>query len=457
MSNNHGKPRRRKRTLFSVFGVVFLLISMGAGTTYLATRPTTLRIAVEAAGGNDHKVIHAIARNFANDRSPVRLAVIETMGTGESAALLAASKADIAIARGDSNLPSDAQSLAILRKDVFVLWAAGTRGGKEKIRIDSIGKLAGHRVALIGRGDENVKLLNIILKESGVPPDKVRVSQFATDKIAQIARDTGLDAVATIAPLDSESLSESIVLTAMLRGEPSFLAIDASDAVAQRHPTLKSVTIPKHAFAARPPRPGDEVETLGVDHLFVARRSLPDRLAAIFTRQLLTARQALAKEVPEAARIEKPDTDKDAPLPAHPGAAAYVDGAERTFLENYSDYFWAGILLLSILGSAGAWMGHYLKRDERDLNTVHRDRLLGVIAMVRQASSESELLALQGDVDAVLRETLDCFDDGAIDQGGLMALSLVLDRLHAAIADRRSEMGPEATGAARFGSPRARV
>ena len=65
-------------------------------------------------------------------------------------------------------------------------------------------------------------------------------------------------------------------------------------------------------------------------------------------------------------KIEKPDTDKDAALPAHPGAAAYIDGTERTFLEKYSDYIWGGILVLSGLGSAGAWLRQYLARDEKE-------------------------------------------------------------------------------------------
>ena len=46
------------------------------------------------------------------------------------------------------------------------------------------------------------------------------------------------------------------------------------------------------------------------------------------------------REVPAAAKIEKPNTDKDAALPAHPGAAAYIDGTERTFMDKYSDYIW---------------------------------------------------------------------------------------------------------------------
>ena len=95
-----------------------------------------------------------------------------------------------------------------------------------------------------------------------------------------------------------------------------------------------------------------------------------------FVRQLFAVRQSLAKEVPTAAKIEQPDTDKDAAVPAHPGAAAFIDGNERTFLERYSDYFWGALLVLSGLGSGGAWLRHYFKRDEREQYSEHRDDLL---------------------------------------------------------------------------------
>jgi len=155
-------------------------------------------------------------------------------------------------------------------------------------------------------------------------------------------------------------------------------------------------------------------------------------------------RPTLAKENPAAAKIEKPDTDKDAAIPAHSGAAAYIDGTERTFLDKYSDYIWGGVLLLSVLGSGSAWLRHYLRRDERKLNTEHRDKLLAAIAQVRNTDSIEELNALQLLADEILQETLGCFDDGAIEEGDLAAYNLVLEQFHHAVVDRRAVIGATA-------------
>ena len=426
-----------------------LLFGIAAGALYYALRPVTLRIAVGPPGSDDQKLIQALAQSFARDGSAVRLFPITTGGAVESIALLAASKADLAVARADLDMPGDAETVAIVRKNVVVLWSPSGLPGKGSRKppapkIKEIGDLAGHRVGVIGRTQANASLLNVILTESGVAPDKVEVKRFGTNQIAELTGDPTIDAFMAVGPLDSKITSEALAATARARGEPKFLAVDVSEAIAQKHPLYESEEIPGSIFSSSPARPDDKIETISVNHLIVARKSLSDTTVGAFARQLFAIRQTLAKQVPGAAHIKKPDTDKDAELPVHQGAAAYIDGTERTFLERYSDYFWAAILVLSGLGSGGAWLRHYLKRDESEQSTLHRDKILGMIAKVRVAEAPEELLAMQREVDGVLREALDAYDDGAIEEEDLSALGLVLEQFHYAVADRRAATGASA-------------
>src|SRR5712672_233455 len=373
--------RKRKSYSLLILAAGIFLFGATAATLYLVLRPVTLRIAVGPAGSDDQKLIQALAQTFARDRSPVRLSPITTEGTTEAIALFATSKADLAVARGDLNLPANAESVAILRKNVVVLWAPSglpPKGSKKSPapKIKGIDDLAGHRVGVIGRTQANVTLLRVILTESGVNPEKVAITQFATNQIAELTRDAALDAFMAVGPLDSKITTEAIAATAKARGEPKFLPIDVSEVIAQKHPLYEAEEIPGSTFGSSPARPDDKIDTVSVNHLIIAPKSLSDTAVGTFTRQLLAVRQTLAKEVPTASKIEKPDTDKDAALPAHQGAAAYIDGTERTFLEKYSDYFWAAILVLSGLGSAGAWLRQYSKRDEKEQSTLHRDKLL---------------------------------------------------------------------------------
>jgi TRAP transporter TAXI family solute receptor len=445
LGDNPGPSRARTRRNYAllVLAAGLFLFGAAAGGLYYALRPVTLRIAVGPPGSDDQKLVVALAQIFARDGSPVRLSPITTQGAAESIALLAASKTDLAVARGDLDMPANAESVAVLRKNVVVLWAPSGRPRKRQPapKIKGIDDLAGHRVGVIGRTQANTTFLRVILTESGVNPDKVAITQFGTDQIAELAHDPAIVAYMAVGPLDSKITTEAIAATAKARGEPKFLPIDVSEAIAQKHPLYEAAEIPASTFSSSPPRPDDKVDTVSVNHLIVAPKSLSDTAVGAFVRQLFSVRQVLAREVPSAAQIEKPDTDKDAALPAHPGAAAYIDGTERTFLEKYSDYIWGGILLLSGLGSAGVWLRHYLRRDEREQIALHRNNLLAMISKVRQAETPDELAAMQYEVDGILRETLECYDDGAIEEGDLSAISLVLDQFHYAITDRRVAIG----------------
>ena len=348
-------------------------------------------------------------------------------------------------------MPAGTESVAILRKNVVVLWAPGRKSSRKdsKSKVKALDDLPGHRIGVVGRTQVNVTLLRVILKESGVEPDKVDLKQFGIDQINEMVRDDTIDAFMTVGPVDSKITAEAIVATARARGEPTFLPIDVSEAIASRHPLYESEEIPGSAFTSSPARPGDTVETVGVNHLIVAPKSLSETTVATLTRQLFAAKPTLARDIPGAAKITKPDTDKDAALPAHPGAAAYIDGTERTFMDKYSDYIWGVVLLFSVLGSATAGVRHYIRRDERRLNTLHRERLVAAIGEVRKSESAEELDALQAQADDILRETLDCYDDGAIEESDLAAYQLVLGQFHHAVADRRAALGSGAAGLSR--------
>ena len=129
MSDKNDNPapsrsrRKRKGYALLILAAGMLAFGVAAGTLYYALRPTTLRIAVGPPGSEDQKLVQTLAQTFAREGSPVRLAPITTEGAAESIALFSAGKTDLAVARGDLNLPANAESVAILRKNVVVLWS----------------------------------------------------------------------------------------------------------------------------------------------------------------------------------------------------------------------------------------------------------------------------------------------------------------------------------------------
>jgi len=433
-------PRSAKRKMiFVTLAGILAVIGALAGAYYFAMRPVTLRIAVGPASSDDLKVVQALTQAFAQAHGYVRLRPVQTDGAGASAQALADGNADLAIIRGDLEVPKTAQAVATLRKNVAVLWVPpAAKGKKSGPKITKIPQLAGRRIGVVGRTQANVNLLKVILQQYGVDPNKVDIVQFPATEAADVIRSQKADAYLAAGPVNSKITADAINASTRDGGTPTFLAIDSAEAIAQNHPMYEASEIPAGAFGGSPAKPDDEVKTISFSHHIVARKGLSESTVAAFTRQLFAIRQQLMAEFPLAAKIETPDTDKDAAIPVHPGAAAYVDGEEKTFLDRYSDYIWWGLMALSAMGSAGAWFAGYLKKDERNSNNTLRERLQEMIAAVRRSDSTEELDQMQAEADGIMRDTLRCFDDGAIEEGALTAFSIVLEQFHNAVADRKA-------------------
>jgi TRAP transporter TAXI family solute receptor len=366
---------------------------------------------------------------------------MQTDGAKASAQALADGKADLAIIRGDLDVPKNAQAVATLRKNVAVLWvppAAKVKGRKAAPKITKIAHLAGRRIGVVGRTEANVNLLKVILQQYGVDSTKIEIVQFPANEAAEAIRNQKADAYLAAGPVNSKITADAIAASTRDGGVPTFLAIDSAAAIAQNHPVYEASEIPAGAFGGSPARPEEEVKTISFSHHIVARKGLAESTVATFTRQLFAVRQTLKTDFPLAAQIETPDTDKDAVLPAHPGAAAYVDGDEKTFFERYSDFIWWGLMGLSAMGSAGAWFAGYLKKDERHNNSTLRERLLDMIVAARHSDSTEELDQMQTEADDILRDTLRCFEHGTIEEGSLTAFNIALDQFHNAVADRKA-------------------
>src|ERR1700744_1423822 len=115
--------RRKQNSPFLLLAAALLIIAAIAGAVFMLSRPATLRIAVGPPGSDDLKLIQGLAQTFITEGSPVRLTVIPTAGPTESLALLGTGETDLAVGRADEDMPKGAGSVAVMRKNVVVLWA----------------------------------------------------------------------------------------------------------------------------------------------------------------------------------------------------------------------------------------------------------------------------------------------------------------------------------------------
>ena len=93
----------------------------------------------------------------------------------------------------------------------------------------------------------------------------------------------------------------------------------------------------------------DDVTTLRVAYYLVANRHLNSTVVADITRKLMSVRRDLVGEQPLLAGIAAADTDADAYLPIHPGAAAFYNGTQESFMDRYGNAIYLTPMVLGAM------------------------------------------------------------------------------------------------------------
>jgi TRAP-type uncharacterized transport system substrate-binding protein len=445
------------------------LLCGGAGTVVylLLNQPTELTIAVGPPNSEDTRVVQSIATQLSREQANVRLQIkIVDGGPPDAAAAIDNGQADLAVVRSDSGMPKTGQAIAILRKNVVVFIVPSAvetpKRGKGKAaakakpaeKIEKIEQMVGRRLGVVGRSPRNIELLKVILRQYRINPDqlvmlssddlakpnvagKISVVQFDPNNVSSAIRDSNVDVIMSVGPVGSPITADAIAAATRGKEAPTFLAINAAEAIAEREPVYESGEIKAGAFGGSPQRPEESVDTIEVHHFIVARKSLSEQVAADFTKHLFAIRQTLATEMPSAAKIEKPDTDKDAAVPVHPGAAAYLDGELKTFFDRYSDLLYWGLMAMSVLGSGFAGLLSYSKADDRVRKLHTLERLLEIAKAARSADSIKALDDLQAEIDAIQSDMIHEVEAGTLDETAMMAYAMSVERAQLTISDRR--------------------
>lgn len=434
-----------------VISIVLLLIGLSVTAFYFLSQPARYRIAVGPAGSDDLRLVQFLATKFSKDSAPVRMRIVVTENSAQSAALIDSGKADLAVVRHDLAFPKNGQVVAVLRRNYSVLFAPGEpynspveNKSKKPVpapaKIENIESLAGKRIGVIGRAQGNIDLLNIILKQYDIPPDKVEIVHLPLPDVSTAIREQKPDAILAVGPLSSKATMEAISAVVALtpnKKPPVFLPIGASEAISELFPAYESAEIAKGSFGGSPARPDEDIETVMVSHYIVASNSTSDSAIGELARLLLSARQTLSSEMIGFAKIEKPNTDKDANVSVHPGAKAYFDDEQKTFFDRYGDQLFWFLMIVPLFGSGLAGLASYMKAGERTQHLRLLNKLLDIGKRARQTDSVDALDHLQIEADELVVETVRRAERNTLGESQLPFV-LSIEQARSALAERRA-------------------
>ena len=126
------------------------------------------------------------------------------------------------------------------------------------------------------------------------------------------------------------------------RGGFTLNAIDEAKALARRNPGISEETLATGMLSSSPAIPDDDLDTVGLQWLLVAQSRMSTTTAGDLARAIYENKAELALDDGFASKIEPADTDKDAFIVAHQGAAEYINDDTKSFMDRYSDLMYLG-------------------------------------------------------------------------------------------------------------------
>ena len=407
------KPASREMA-YLVVALFFTVITLGTAATWYF-KATTLAIAVGPAETDEAQFATHLARLLHDRHGPLRLRVLKFNTEAQAMVAFERRDADMTILRSDGHVPGNARALADLERNVVLVLTKPPRKGAPPFS-----GLTGKHITVLSNNPQDMILARAIATAYHTAQlDQAVHAAEPGQTAAQALAATGDGVLLAIEPI-SQLLSSQALPGAPSRFQGLVIQpLDLSHALERKILGLSAETIEAGLLSGDPRMPNDDMDSVAVHRLLVVRARTPEMVVGDLMHFLFENRADLAIENGFASQVEAPDTAKEARVPAHPAAAAYVDGDEQSFIEQYGDALYLAISGFGIFGSIGFTRRFVRQRQQPIPRDTSVDALYALRVRIRKAVALSELAGIEHELD----EQVDVFLLG-LSKGTISAKSI---------------------------------
>lgn len=415
--------------------LVFALAAIGLAGWYIATAPTTLRIAAGPEGSQQLRYVQSLARMLAENREAFRLEISVAPDSASAAKALEGGKVRLALLRSDDPTATEARSIAIIQKRHLFLVARQDRNVKDW------SDLRGARVGVVrGESDDVKPLVERVFAQYGVGSDGVQLFDVALDATPRALTEGNADALVFVG-FPGQRLRRLLAEITQGRGASiSVIGVSNAGALAFRYRDLEATQLPAGVFSGSPPLPPTAIDTIAITHEIVATSDLDSSVATNLTRTLIDVATRVRRVEDNAFNVEAPPLDRPRRYPVHAGTSAFVNDEAHSFLDTYSEYIWLALFGLSIVGSSiTGFLGWAGLREEPERVSMGL-RVPNLLARLDEARTTEEVDRIEDEFDALLRVLIIDYARGAIDssaEGDPRPMMRMFERL---VKKRRAQL-----------------
>lgn len=421
------------------------LVSLLAVGVYQSSRTRTLNLAGGSADSDSHILCAALKRVVERHNPRVRINVLETGGTVENLQMLEQGSADLATAQADVMPGPSAQAVAVLFDDTFQLLV------HEMSSVRNFRDLRGKRIGLARSGGQFDSFLRV------ADHFNLRQQDFHFIGGNDSSADGAFSGGAADALFRVRALGNPTIQRLANSGAVRFIPIAQAAAMKIRYPAFQPTTIPTGAYLGEPTIPEDDVPTIAVHRMLLARAGADPNAIRAVTAVLVEQRQEISNEIPSdeaavrllLAQIRRPDVHSDFGPGLHRGAASFYDKDKPSFLQANADYVG---LMLSVVVMLGSWIWQlkgWMMRKQKNAGDEYSNRAMQLMTSAQAADSVEALDALKTELLGTLTAAVRDLDADKLSEISFQSFRDVLQIVLEVIRERRETLArPAAVGVA---------
>lgn len=414
-----------------ILAIVAALAGIGAKIYRHYTASHQLKVAI-ADEGQAKAIFEALSKRLKTTRARVQLEPVVTKNMAESAKLFADDKVDLALLRADYPGQANARAVVVALQSVALLLLPP--GSPAEDFDDLKGKTIG-----VVNGEANKRVVDALA--SAYSFDRGKFRDLSREDARKQILGKQIQALLVVTPITDGYLKTARELLGLKQKQkPGIVAIEQAEAIANTARYYESYELPKGTLWGSPLIPDEEMTTLRVPTNLVVQRRVKDDVVTELTKTIMESRGTLVADYPILNMIRAPETEKDAFIPVHPGAAVFYGGEEKSFFDKYGDWFFYGPMLAGALASMFAGLWKFLAVGAVPGKSTSLALLAGLIARARKAENENDLSAIEDEVDKIVRAELIGNDAGIESAADPGAMTLAVVRCQQAVARRRGEL-----------------
>lgn len=365
-----------------------------------------------------------------------RLHLLETPGSEANLDSIRLNRADLALVQADvDDFPDNARIIAILYPDFFQLIV------RKGANITTFSDLKGKRVALPEEGSGQYTSFWFLARYYGLKKqDIIEIHQPSATVARWLTRDSA-DATFVV-----RALGNQYVKSLLQTGATELLPIPDGNAIRLNKAALYAGTIPRGAYGGNPHLPAQDLPSIAVPRLLIAREDAEMEGVRTLAQLLFERRTDLSKSLNNeyrhlAGAISQPSGVEGSAIPLHPGAKAFFERTKPSFLSENAELL--GILISILLPLISGLAGWYANRVDAQKNKAdfYAKQVMHVLNELQAPQSPAQLSAKRQQLVAILNQVMDDLDNDVLTIEGFHLFSFTWETAYKAMREKELEQG----------------